>query len=125
MIRIMGLALFLAGWALRRWALRELAKVGISSLLQLAIPAVPQRYTTSGPYRFLRHPCYLGSYLILAGVGLMVFGSLAGAALFVPAWPHYYQRILLEEERRSIEEFHRCPRHGPGESREACAGGTP
>jgi protein-S-isoprenylcysteine O-methyltransferase Ste14 len=106
-VRLVGGALFLAGWGLRRWALRELAKVGISSVLQLAITAVPIRYTTAGPYRVFRHPCYFGTYLILAGWGLMAFGTWGGAALFLPAWPHYYRRILLEEERRRAEEFHR------------------
>jgi protein-S-isoprenylcysteine O-methyltransferase Ste14 len=108
MVRLAGLVLVLAGWSLRRWSLRELAHVGIASPLQLAIPAVPREYTTRGPYRLLRHPCYLGSYLILAGLGLLAFGTWAGAALYLPAWPHYYRRILMEEERRAVTEFHKA-----------------
>jgi len=107
-IRLVGLAVFLVGIGMRRWALRELEQVGISTLLQLAIPAVPREYTTRGPYRFLRHPCYLGSCLILAGLGLAIFGAWAGAALCLPAMPHYNQRKLLEEERRAVQEFHGC-----------------
>ena len=106
MVRLVGLVVFLAGWGLRRLALHELAKVGIGSPIQLAVTCVPQVYATSGPYRLMRHPCYFGSYLILAGWGLMAFGTWAGAALFLPAWPHYYWRGLLEEERRRAREFH-------------------
>jgi len=107
MIRLLGLVVFLAGVGLRCWALRELGRVGISTLLQLAIPAVPREYTSRGPYRFMRHPCYLGSYLILAGLGIAIFGVWAGAALCLPAMPHYNQRKLLEEERRAVQEYHR------------------
>ena len=107
MVRLVGLGLFLAGLLLRRWALSELWKVGVSTILQLAVVAVPREYTKAGPYRFLRHPCYTGSYFILAGLGLLVFGAWAGAALFLPAVPHYDQRRLLEEERRRVAEFHK------------------
>ena len=108
MIRLVGLSVFLVGLGLRRWALRELRKAGIVTLLQLAVPAVPRFYTSRGPYRFLRHPCYLGSYLVLAGLGLAIFGAWAGAALCLPAMPHYNQRKLQEEERRAVQEFHQC-----------------
>jgi protein-S-isoprenylcysteine O-methyltransferase Ste14 len=106
MIRLAGLACFLFGLGLRRWALRELRQAGIETLIQLAIPAVPRQYTTAGPYRWLRHPCYIGSYLILAGLGLAAFGVWAGAMLWLPAVPHYNQRKILEEERRAVQEFH-------------------
>lgn len=107
MARVAGLFLFLAGWGLRRWALRELARVGIKTRVQLAVAAVPEEYTAEGPYRWLRHPCYLGSYMVFAGVGMMAFGMWAGAALYLPSCPHYYRRSLLEEERRAIQEIAR------------------
>ena len=57
----------------------------------------PPRLVVSGPYRWVRHPVYLGFHLVVVGVGLAV-GS-AGLALVVgaallPCWIGY---ALLEE----------------------------
>ena len=57
----------------------------------------PPRLVVSGPYRWVRHPVYLGFHLVVVGVGLAV-GS-AGLAVvvgvaFLPCWIIY---ALLEE----------------------------
>jgi 1-acyl-sn-glycerol-3-phosphate acyltransferase len=57
----------------------------------------PPRFTRRGPYRWVRHPIYLGFNLGLLGVGLLL-GSPAltwvVAPLFLPVWIGY---ALLEE----------------------------
>ena len=83
---------------LRWWALNELLKSGISeeSIWE------PQRqpvYIESGPYRWLRHPAYLGSMLSLSGFGISALGW-GGVVLALPAWPFFALRIYQENELR-------------------------
>jgi protein-S-isoprenylcysteine O-methyltransferase len=71
----LGVALVIAGTALRAWAILSLGRyfrrdVTIES---------GQRIVRRGPYRVLRHPSYAGIFLIFAGFGL-AFGSWVGAA---------------------------------------------
>ncbi|MGH2398164.1 MAG: isoprenylcysteine carboxylmethyltransferase family protein [bacterium] len=90
----MGLSLFLAGFLLRRWAIRTL---GPYWSLQIEIRP-DQPVMCGGPYRWMRHPNYLA--LMLEVVGL----PLAGQAFWtiLPVLRGYYPLILLRlfcEER--------------------------
>ncbi|MBM3782291.1 MAG: isoprenylcysteine carboxylmethyltransferase family protein [Acidobacteria bacterium] len=80
-----GLAVALAGEALRVWAAGHLEK--------------SREVTTSGPYRYTRHPLYLGSTLI--GIGLAIASFHWGVALIVLG----YLATTLTAARRS-EEAH-------------------
>jgi len=61
-----GLALFLAGEALRLWCMRVL---GVEWNARAAVhPEL--RVVASGPYRWIRHPNYLGVLLEFLGLGL-------------------------------------------------------
>lgn len=62
-----GLPIALAGQVLRVWAAGHLEK--------------SREVTTSGPYRFTRHPLYLGSSLM--GAGLAIAASHWGVALVI------------------------------------------
>jgi protein-S-isoprenylcysteine O-methyltransferase Ste14 len=88
-------AIFVAmGLGLRGWAAGHLRKPGPHS------PAI----TTSGPYRHLRHPLYLGSLLIGAG-----FAVAAGrgwiALLLVGYFVCLFLPVLRREERALGEQF--------------------
>lgn len=65
-----GLPLALLGQALRIWAAGHLEK--------------SREVTTSGPYRFTRHPLYLGSTLM--GVGLAVSSAHWAVALLIAVY---------------------------------------
>jgi len=68
LLRIVGVALTGAGAALWFWARRVLgAMMGVStgSAAQLQ---VDHRLIQHGPYAFVRHPMYLGYWLVLAGL---------------------------------------------------------
>lgn len=65
-----GLAVAVAGEALRVWAAGHLEK--------------GREITTSGPYRFVRHPLYLGSAIM--GVGFMVAARDLVVTLLVSAY---------------------------------------
>lgn len=82
---IAGLIIASVGEALRIWAAGHLEK--------------SREVTSSGPYRYTRHPLYLGSTLI--GVGVAV----ASASLAVAAIVGVYVALTLSAARRS-EEAH-------------------
>ena len=82
---IAGASIGLSGEALRVWAAGHLEK--------------SREVTSSGPYRFLRHPLYAGSALI--GIGLAIASRNLAAALIIGA----YLGLTLNAARRS-EEAH-------------------
>jgi protein-S-isoprenylcysteine O-methyltransferase Ste14 len=82
---IAGLVIAGVGEALRIWAAGHLEK--------------SREVTSSGPYRYTRHPLYLGSTLI--GIGVAV----ASASLAVAAIIGVYIGLTLSAARRS-EESH-------------------
>jgi protein-S-isoprenylcysteine O-methyltransferase Ste14 len=74
---IAGIALAIAGAALALWAYRALGA---------AFTPFPQPrggIVTTGPYRFLRHPMYVGGIAVFAGasLGLTVLGLVLTSAL--------------------------------------------
>jgi len=58
----------------------------------------------SGPYRWIRHPAYLGETVMLLGVALAV-GSIAGWTLMVASVVAFVFRILGEERVWETPEF--------------------
>lgn len=88
-----GGALALAGLVSLAWSMRELWVRG-GGLPISALP--PAGLVRTGPYRWSRHPIYLGFDLALCGVGLALgsAGLAAVAAGLLPAWVGY---ALLEE----------------------------
>jgi protein-S-isoprenylcysteine O-methyltransferase Ste14 len=70
-----GMTLFLAGFAMRRWSEMTLGRFFTFTVMTSA----DQPVITSGPYRFVRHPGYTGVLLIVIGAGL-VNGNWVGLA---------------------------------------------
>src|SRR5262249_46328553 len=63
--RRVGLGAMVCGLGLRVWAMAALGKFYTRTLLTLP----DQRVVDRGPYRWLRHPGYLGSLLVWVGSG--------------------------------------------------------
>lgn len=84
-------------------AYRELEKAGISTTEQCAHAYAPVRWTESGPYGLVRHPVYWSLLASLAAIGVMAF-DWPGAVLALPAWPHFRQRMVLEDNLRLFME---------------------
>jgi len=88
---LLGAAVAVAGEAIRIWAAGHLEK--------------GREVTTSGPYRFTRHPLYLGSTII--GVGLAV----ASASLVVAVLVAVYLAVTLTAAI-ATEEAHLTDKFG-------------
>lgn len=86
-----GAVIALAGEAVRIWAAGHLEK--------------GREVTASGPYRFTRHPLYVGSTLI--GTGM----AIASASLVVAALAAVYLTVTLSAAIRS-EEHHLTEKFG-------------
>ena len=89
----LGIAIVLAGVALRAWAILSLGRY---FRREVTIEA-GQRLVRRGPYRILRHPAYTGIFLIFAGFGL-AFGSWVSAAVaLLIVFAGILPRIRVEE----------------------------
>ncbi len=93
-----GLAILCCGFGIRVWAVWSLGPY-----FRREVTIEPgQTVHTSGPYRLVRHPAYLGDLLIVFGF-VLAWGSLivAAAALLVTLAGHL-PRIFVEE--RTLRE---------------------
>ncbi|MGI9147865.1 MAG: methyltransferase family protein [Chloroflexota bacterium] len=88
-----GLVVAWAGMLLRLWAVLSLGRFFTTRVQVLA----DQRVVTSGPYRLVRHPSYLGLLILFFGLGLAL-GDLASAVVMIvlPA-VGLVKRIAVEE----------------------------
>jgi protein-S-isoprenylcysteine O-methyltransferase Ste14 len=104
--RLVGVALVVLGVGLRAWAQLTLRAHGIDTREKLAQTVTPTKWATTGPYRFGRHPLYLGHLLLVAGVGVVAFGA-AGCVLALATLPHFQWRATQEDAWRRIDEAQR------------------
>ncbi len=90
---VVGIAMYLAGFGMRRWSEMTLGRYFTFSVM--TSPGQP--VITSGPYRFVRHPGYTGVVLVVIGAGL-VNGNWVGLVGWTPlvVLPLLY-RIHVEE----------------------------
>lgn len=70
----MGLAVFIAAKTLKYWAIAALGPRWTFRVL--VVPGAP--LTSAGPYRFMRHPNYVGVCLELVGMALMARAIVSG-----------------------------------------------
>jgi len=85
-----GVPFFLLGIALHLWAKGCLHQNG--------------EVTTCGPYRYVRHPFYLGN-LLLDGALVIMCGSLLLACAFPLWWPAVYIPVMRREEATMVGLF--------------------
>ena len=96
LLMIGGLAIFLVGCALvlwARWALGELYGVSTSNAAQLR---TQHRLIQHGPYAMVRHPMYLGYWLMLLGVTL-IYQAWTPLLFLVMSVFSFYRRARREE----------------------------
>ncbi|MBI3319560.1 MAG: isoprenylcysteine carboxylmethyltransferase family protein [Candidatus Omnitrophica bacterium] len=100
----LGLAIVLLGEGLRLWANGYVGHVKVNVTQKRLGEAKIGRLITAGPYAFVRHPLYLGTFLIGTGfcvvVGNVWFG-IAALAFFLIV----YRRKMAQEEALIHEEW--------------------
>jgi len=87
------LAVIWAGVGLRYWSFRSLGRYFTFTVMT----STDQPVIMTGPYRFLRHPSYLGLLLVLAGLGLSLGSWLSFAAMVLVPLAGFINRIRVEE----------------------------
>lgn len=97
--RCLGVPLLAAGAVLNVWSdqMFKKAKTTVKPFERSS------RLITEGPYRFSRHPMYLGMVLILVGLGV-VLGSVSPWVV-VPAFVCVAVRFVAVEEKAMEETF--------------------
>jgi protein-S-isoprenylcysteine O-methyltransferase Ste14 len=84
-LAMVSVALIFVGLLIRAWAAGMLRK--------------QKQLATTGPYAFVRHPLYFGSFLMMIGFGVIIHDPLT---LWIVAGPLvwlYWQTIRSEEQR--------------------------
>ena len=94
-----ALAIMWCGIALRWWSFRSLGRY----FTFIVMTSPDQPVITEGPYRWLRHPSYLGILLALAGLGLTYGNWISLAALVIGPLVGVLYRIHVEEAALSRE----------------------
>lgn len=88
-----GIAVFVAGLALRWYAMAYLGRL---FTFDVAIAADHQVIDT-GPYRLIRHPAYTGSLMTFVGIGVCGGNAASFGVLLVPIVLAFMRRIAVEE----------------------------
>jgi len=99
-----GLLVQVTGLALRAWSMRAL---GASYTRTLRIEDGQQGVVDSGPYRWVRHPGYLGSLLTWVGFALTSSSAPVLALIAGLLGGVYRRRIIVEEQllRRDLPGY--------------------
>ena len=92
------------GFLLVGWAVRVMGP----SITPFPTPPPRARLVREGPFRFVRHPIYVGGVLVFAGLSLVfsAWGLLFAAALAV-----FWTAKARHEERLLVERFPEYPEY--------------
>ena len=92
-VLIAGAAVFAAAKALKWWAILSLGPFWTFRVIVVPGTAL----VAKGPYRWLRHPNYIGVVGELAGVAMMTGGWVSGVAAITTCGVLLMKRIAVEE----------------------------
>lgn len=93
-VQVLGLALLVAGLALRWYAILYLGRY---FTVNVAVTA-DQPVIDTGPYRWVRHPSYTGALVALLGLGLSWGNAAALAVVLLGSLLALSYRISVEEQ---------------------------
>jgi protein-S-isoprenylcysteine O-methyltransferase Ste14 len=88
-----GIIMMIAGVAFRLWAIRVL---GRHFSLTVSVDA-NHTIVQNGPYKYIRHPAYTGTFITFIGLGLALNSWLSSCVLLVIFLITYGYRIHVEE----------------------------
>ncbi len=90
----LGILCILLGVALRWYAIHTLGRYFTRDVAVSADQPVVQQ----GPYRWIRHPAYTGTFLTMLGVGLALTNWASLGALLVGVFLGHFYRVRVEEQ---------------------------
>ena len=99
--RLLGLMLVALGWSILLWCTFEFVQRGRGTP---SPQSAPTRLVTSGLFRFVRNPMYVGVVTAIAGIALAKHSwsaAIYGAAVALA----FHLRVVLYEEPRLTREF--------------------
>ena len=99
-IEVVGITVWAIGFIIRWIAIYQLGKMFTVNVV------ISDTHTlkTSGLYKIVRHPSYLGLILIIAGLGICLNSLLSLLIVLIPSFLALNYRITIEE-KALIEEF--------------------
>jgi methyltransferase len=100
LVSVAGLVVFLLAKAIKYWAI---ATLGPRWTFRVLVPPASTLIAT-GPYRFMRHPNYVGVMGELAGMGIMAQAPISGALSVVVFGLIIVARIRVEERALGMTE---------------------
>jgi protein-S-isoprenylcysteine O-methyltransferase Ste14 len=92
-MRWCGAVVLLCGAAVMLWSARTLGR----SLTPGIEPLLGAPLVTRGPYRYVRHPIYLGATLLCAGYTLLWTNWIVALAIGVVVWLYFDGKARAEE----------------------------
>jgi len=111
-----GVSLILLGVALRWYAIWTLGRY---FTCDVAVSA-DQKIVQTGPYRYIRHPAYCGTFLTMLGVGLAMTNWASLSTLLICVFLGHMYRVGVEEKALSqtigqsyVEYMHHTKRFIP------------
>ncbi len=106
-ITTISLVLILLGLALRSWAIQILGKF---FTMHISIQE-NHKVVSSGPYKYFRHPSYVGAFFIYIGIAIFLHSwySLIISLILLPiAWVkriYYEEKLLIDELGDDYKEY--------------------
>lgn len=95
-LRLIGMLFFVAGWVLVLWARLALGGMyGVSTSFAAPLQA-QHRLIQHGPYTYIRHPMYLGYWLLLAGI-MVIYRTWTPVLLLAMCVVSFSRRAQREE----------------------------
>lgn len=100
-ILLAGAAIYIFSGVLRFWSIKTLGNEWNIHLIDSNGGA---KLIVKGPYKYIRHPIYLGHFLELVGIALTFNAIYSLIFIFLLNLPLYIQRALYEE-KKSLKKF--------------------
>jgi protein-S-isoprenylcysteine O-methyltransferase Ste14 len=92
-VRVCGFCIYVLGFFLRFYSIFYLGRFFTTNVTI----AADHRVVDSGPYRFIRHPSYTGTFMLYLGICLCIGNWATTLIIIVPVFCAFLWRMKVEE----------------------------